>query len=126
DIALPSYFAGKPLNGGAARELVEATVKDSAGHSESRGEPITVSQSPLLVTAIPEGGTLVPGLENQVFIVTSYPDGSPARADVTVHAEGSADQKVSTDDGGVGVVRIEPVTKLGLDAADKEGNRAST
>jgi hypothetical protein len=30
-------------------------------------EPITVSESPLIVTAVPEGGTLVPNLENQVF-----------------------------------------------------------
>ena len=40
--------------------LIEATVKDSAGHAETRGEPITVSESPLLITAVPEGGTLVP------------------------------------------------------------------
>ena len=45
---------------------------------ETRGEPITVSESPLLITAVPEGGTLVPNLENQVFILTSYPDGTPA------------------------------------------------
>ena len=58
--------------------LIEATVKDSADHAETRGEPITVSESPLLITAVPEGGTLIPNLENQVFILTSYPDGTPA------------------------------------------------
>ncbi len=56
DLKLPGYFAGRPLSQGAARALVEATVKDSAAHSETRGEPITVSQSPLLITAVPEGG----------------------------------------------------------------------
>lgn len=39
-------------------------------HAETRGEPITVSESPLLITAVPEGGTLVPNLENQVLILT--------------------------------------------------------
>jgi hypothetical protein len=63
DIALPTYFAGRPLSQGAAKVLVEATVKDSAGHSETRGEPIVVSQAPLLITAVPEGGTLAPHLE---------------------------------------------------------------
>jgi hypothetical protein len=43
DVRLPKYFAGRPLNHGAARVLIEATVKDSAGHSETRGQPITVS-----------------------------------------------------------------------------------
>ena len=97
--SLPDYFAGRPLNQGAARVLIEATVKDSAGHAETRGEPITVSESPLIITAVPEGGTLVPDLENQVFILTSYPDGTPAAADLKVHAAGNADQTVATDAG---------------------------
>ena len=60
DLRLPDYFAGRPLSHGAARVLIEATVKDAAGHAETRGEPITVSESPLIITAVPEGGTLVP------------------------------------------------------------------
>src|SRR5208283_5509850 len=102
DLQLPTYFAGRPLSQGVARVLIEATVKDSAAHSETRGEPITVSESPLLVTAIPEGGTLIPNLENQVFILTSYPDGTPAAADLNIQAAGSRDlgnvaQHVATD-----------------------------
>src|ERR1039458_8231689 len=41
DLPLPKYFAGRPLSHGAARVLIEATVKDSAGHAETRGEPLT-------------------------------------------------------------------------------------
>ena len=88
DIKLPNYFAGRQLSHGAARVLIEATVKDSASHSETRGEPITVSDTPILLTAIPEGGTLVPHLENQVFILASYPDGSPAKSISKVRAGG--------------------------------------
>jgi uncharacterized protein YfaS (alpha-2-macroglobulin family) len=129
DLKLPSYFAGRPLTQGVARVLVEATVKDSAGHSETRGEPITVSESPLLVTAIPEGGTLIPNLENQVFILTSYPDGTPATADLNIHASGNHDQHAATDAGGVTAIRIKAGSggeTLKIEAADKEGNRAST
>ena len=129
DLRLPNYFAGRPLRHGAARVLIEATVKDSASHAETRGEPITVSESPLLVTAVPEGGTLVPNLENQVFILTSYPDGTPAKADLTVHAKGNPDQHVATDDGGVAIVRInagEGAETLEVEAKDREGNQASS
>jgi len=129
DLKLPSYFAGRPLSQGAARVLIEATVKDSAGHTETRGEPITVSESPLLITAVPEGGTLIPNLENQVFILTSYPDGSPANTDLTVRAAGKPEQHVTTDDGGVAVIRIDPdagTQTLSIEAKDKEGNRASS
>ncbi len=129
DLKLPEYFAGRPLSQGAARLLIEATVKDSAGHAESRGEPITVSEAPLLITAVPEGGTLIPGLENQVFLLTSYPDGTPARTDLTIHSADNAEQRAATDDGGVAVIRIKAgagTQALTVEAADKQGNRASS
>jgi uncharacterized protein YfaS (alpha-2-macroglobulin family) len=129
DIQLPKYLAGRPLSHGAARVLIEATVKDSAGHTETRGEPITVSESPLLITAVPEGGTLVPNLENQVFVLTSYPDGTAAKTELTVHAAGNSDQHVATDDGGVAVARVKAGSGseiLEIDATDQEGNHASS
>ena len=129
DLKLPAYFAGRPLSQGAARVLIEATVKDSAGHAESRGEAITVSETPLQVTAVPEGGTLIPGLENQVFLLTSYPDGTPARTELTIHAADNAEQRAATDDGGVAVIRIKAgvgTQTLSVEATDKEGNRASS
>ena len=129
DLTLPKYFAGHPLTQGAARVLIEATVKDSAGHAETRGEPVTVSESPLLVTAVPEGGKLIPGLENQLFILTSYADGKPAVAEVRLHAGGSGDQTATTDSGGVAIMRIKPGSNnetLRFEANDKEGNHASS
>jgi hypothetical protein len=129
DIALPTYFAGRPLSQGAAKVLVEATVKDSAGHSETRGEPIVVSQAPLLITAVPEGGLLAPRLENQIFILTSYPDGQPAKTDIKVQAAGNPEQKVTTDDGGIAVIRLRTAggnQTLDIDASDREGNHATS
>src|ERR1035441_4887814 len=129
DLTLPKYFAGRPLSQGAARVLIEATVKDSAGHAETRGEPITVSQSPLIVTAVPEGGTLIPNLENQIFVVTAYPDGTPAVASVKVRAAGNADQSATTDDGGVAVIRLRAGAgqeTVQIEARDKEGNHAAS
>jgi hypothetical protein len=128
DLKLPDYFAGRPLNQGSARALVEATVKDSAGHAETRGEPITISQSSLLITAVPEGGALIPHLENQVYVLTSYPDGTPASTALIIHLHGARDQHVSTDGGGVVVIRINPgsgIESLNIEADDHHGNRAS-
>lgn len=129
DLKLPTYFAGRPLEHGLARVLVEASVKDTAGHSESRGEPITVSEFPLIVTAVPEGGALARNLDNQVFILTSYADGAPVSAEVRVHAKGNADQQVTSDEGGVALIHINPGdggSRLEVEVADKEGNRANT
>jgi uncharacterized protein YfaS (alpha-2-macroglobulin family) len=129
DIHLPNFLAGRALNQGAARILIEATVKDGAGHSESRGEPITVSESPLLITAVPEGGLLTPGLENQVFILTSYPDGTPAQTELRVHAPGNADRTASTDKGGIAIVPLRGGggdMTLQIEAKDHDGNQASS
>ncbi len=129
DLTLPTYFIGRPLNQGAARVLIEATVKDSADHSETRGEPITVSESPLIITAVPEGGILVPNLENQIFILTSYPDGTSARASLKVNMEGQVGQTATTDEGGVAVIHITPAAgtqTLEIEGQDQEGNHAST
>jgi len=129
DLRLPNYFAGRPLTHGAAGVLIEATVKDAAGHAETRGEPITVSESPLIITAVPEGGALIPNLENQIFVVTAYPDGTPAAASVKVHAAGTPDQAVTTDDGGVAVVRLRAGAggeDVQIEARDKEGNHAAS
>ena len=128
DLKLPDYFAGKALTQGAAQVLIEATVKDGAGHAETRGEPITVSKFPLIVTAVPEGGTLIPNLDNQVFLLASYADGKPAVVDMRVDVAGGPSQRVTTDAGGVAVIHVmgsAAMRSLDLDATDKEGNRFS-
>ena len=145
DLKLPKYFAGRPLNQGAARVLIEATVKDSAEHAETRGEPITVSESPLLITAIPEGGALAPDVENEIFLVASYPDGTPARATLSVHVPQNAgriprigekpanDEQLETDGSGVAILRMRPERGLDqnnpalrVEANDHHGNRAQS
>jgi len=128
DLVLPAYFAGRSASQGAARALVEATVKDSADHAETRGEAITVSQSPLLMTAVPEGGTLIPHLENQVFLLSSYPDGTPAAASLTVHIPSEHDQHVTAGSNGIATIHIaagSASTSLRVDADDLRGARAT-
>jgi hypothetical protein len=127
DFALPQFFAGNGKRHGAASVVVEATVRDAAEQSETRGEPITVSQASLLITAVPEGGRLVRGLENEVFVLASYPDGRPAKADIVVRA-GAAQQRVETDEAGIATIRIAGNDEnriLSVDADDRKGNRTS-
>ncbi len=128
DLRLPDFLAGQAANHGAARVLIEATVKDNAGHSETHGEPVTVSESPLLVTAVPESGAMTPGLENQVFILTSYPDGTPAQTDLRIHTADFSDRTATTDRNGIAVVKLPgtgAASKIIVEAKDSAGNMAS-
>jgi len=129
DLKLPEYFAGKPLSQGAARALIEATVKDAADHAETRGEPITVSEAPLLITAVPEGGTLIPHIENEVFLLSAYADGSPAKTTLTVHRPDGHEERLSTNDAGVAVWKMNPgagMEALRVEADDHRGNRVTS
>ena len=127
-LPLPTYLAGRPLDKGVAKVLIEATVKDTAGHSESRGDPVTVSDSAFLLTAIPEGGTLIPGLENQVFLLASYPDGSPVEANLNVRAKSGEEQSAKTDAEGIAVITLTKPQKdetLRVEGTDKDGEKVS-
>ncbi|HKV47118.1 MAG TPA: carboxypeptidase regulatory-like domain-containing protein [Candidatus Acidoferrales bacterium] len=127
DFVLPRFFAGDGNRHGAAPVVVEATVKDVAEHAETRGEPITVSDAPLLITAIPEGGKLVLGLQNEVYILASYPDGTPAKADIQVRS-GRVRQTAKTDEAGIATIPVtgdEASSALRIEADDHKGNRTS-
>ena len=129
DLTLPKFFAGRKTSHGAAPVVMEATVKDSADHSETRGESITVSQEPMLITAVPEGGQLAAGMENEVYILASYPDGTPAKADLHVRAGDRSIGHVSTDDAGIAAVHFVPSNggdELQIEADDHHGSRVST
>jgi hypothetical protein len=134
DLKLPRFLAGRETNHGAAPVVVEATVKDATDHAETRGEPVTVSESPLVITAIPEGGRLVRGIENEVYVLVSYPDGSPAKANLIVRGGDPLQRldgqlttvKTATDGAGIAIVRIEGKvnTSLSVEADDRNGDRA--
>src|SRR5207249_774099 len=75
DILLPDYFVGQPLEKGNALVRLEAAVTDTADHAETISKTYPVSDQPIKVSLIPEGGRLAPGLDNRVFAAAIYPDG---------------------------------------------------
>lgn len=78
EIQLPDYFVGQPLQKGDALVKLDVKVLDSADHAETIAKSYTVSDQSIRVSLIPEGGKLVPGIENRLFAAAIYPDGSPA------------------------------------------------
>jgi hypothetical protein len=112
EIKLPDYFVGTPLAKGDAIVKLEAKVTDTADHAETVTRTYPVSDQPIRVTLIPEGGRLVPGLENRLFAAALYPDGSPAKCTVDVHAgaqgKGKPLARLETGDNGLAEWRLTP------------------
>ncbi len=84
EVKLPDSFVGQPLDKGNALVRLEIKVTDTADHSEVINKTYPVSSQPVQLSLIPEGGRLVPNMENRVFVAAIYPDGTPARADVSL------------------------------------------
>ena len=122
-VPLPDYFTGVPLAGGNAVLRLRAEVTDTAGHTHEGVVTRTVAEEPIQVQVLSESGGLVPGVENLIYIVTSYPDGRPARCRVRVR-----DRTLQTDASGVAVFPLTPASVeclLHLTAEDEGGRRVS-
>ncbi|MEN3002223.1 MAG: MG2 domain-containing protein [Armatimonadota bacterium] len=77
-VKLPETFVGLPLEKGNALMRVEAFVTDRAGHTERTAITLPVSEQPINVALIPESATLKPGIPMRLYVLTTYPDGTPA------------------------------------------------
>jgi uncharacterized protein YfaS (alpha-2-macroglobulin family) len=123
--ALPTAFYGTALNQGNAFVKIDATVTDTADQTEHIVTTVPVAQDGLLVTAIPEGGEIVPNVENTIYLVASYPDGTPASAKIVVFPDNKTGVTAQTDDSGLGFVKITPAQSslnLRIEASDSSGN----
>ena len=118
---LPSQMVGREQDGGQARFLLAATVTDRAGQQHATGTSRIVSSEPIQVTVIPEGGTLVQGVPNTVYLITSYADGRPAETRIVVHGVST---ELQTSSLGVAELQITPESQrigLTLRATDADG-----
>jgi uncharacterized protein YfaS (alpha-2-macroglobulin family) len=122
---LPDFMAGRSTEQGSAPVAIGVEVKDSAGHAESKSRNILVSNTPIIIMAVPESGSLLPGLENRVYLLTSYPDGAPAETTITVS---NLARTLKTDSSGVAILPVAAANTqvvLDLTASDSRGRKAS-
>ena len=121
--ALPDFFAGMPQKNEQAFLDLSAEVRDTAGHGETKTLSLSVAQHDLDITAIPEAGTLVPGVENILYILTSYPDGRPAMCKVFVNGNST-----QSDDEGLCMFKLMPADsnqQFEIQAQDANGRKRS-
>ena len=127
---LPAYIAGSDLEGGLGRFYLEVHVTDLAQHSETSSLSFPVAQHSLVIEAMPEGGQFRPGVENILYVLTSYPDGTPApsRLSLQFYTDGQNIIEVETGPYGLAEIRLTPQSpyqQFRVDARDERGNTAS-
>lgn len=123
----PDYFVGQLENKTAAVDL-EITVVDTANHSERVDESIPVAEKRILIEAVAESGFLRPGLENIIYLQTSYPDGAAVQTTVTITGVTTDTMSVATDEFGLATIRLTPSDSrdltLTMQAVDSIGQSA--
>ncbi|MBS3762394.1 MAG: hypothetical protein KGZ25_03715, partial [Planctomycetes bacterium] len=122
-LPLKRHFTGTARKKGDATVSLKAKVTDTAGHTQEITEELTVTTRPIRVAVLPESGKLVQGVENILYIVTSYPDGRPAQTELIIGADR---RRTRTAENGVAKVKITPRSprmKLTIEAEDNGGRR---
>ncbi|MGD8791594.1 MAG: MG2 domain-containing protein, partial [Anaerolineae bacterium] len=121
---LPDYFVGA-LEGGVADFILEAAVTDGAAHTEQVNIGLPIAQQGILIEAVPESGQFIPNLENILYLMTAYPDGSPAECELVVRVNG-VEYQAETGAYGLGKLRLtpdSPSADLEIMARDALGNQ---
>ncbi|HEX2980921.1 MAG TPA: MG2 domain-containing protein, partial [Anaerolineaceae bacterium] len=126
---LPNYLVGSDLDNGSGRFYLQATVTDLAAHTETANLSLPVAQNRLVIQAMPESGVFKPGLENIVYLMVSYPDGTPASADLNLVFDDTG-QTLTAQTGEYGIAKVKytpsnPYLSLTVTAQDAEGATAS-
>lgn len=122
---LPTHFAGVPLEKGNALLKVDVAVIDKAEHQEKVSQTFPVAKEAIKVTILPESGSPVANVPNIFYVLTNYPDGSPAPARFSASGP-SFYYPGRTDKLGIGQFTIVPRTgtlSLQVRAEDAQGNR---
>lgn len=87
---------------------LEATVVDAAGETQFGWQSLAVASQPILIAVTPEDGTLHTGVENILYVLTSYPDGRPAATALQVQIGSGAVIEQATNEFGLAEVRYTP------------------
>ena len=98
---LPEYFAGPGLESGQAQFVLEVTVVDQTDHPEQTSQVLPIAAQPLVIEAVAESGMLKPGVENIVYVLTSYPDGRPAPARLQISVDGGGAVELTSGEFGL-------------------------
>ncbi len=122
---VPDSLQGKLDNKSVDIDL-QITVADTAGHSESVDDNVTVAEKALLIDAIPESGRLRRGIDDLVYLDVTYPDGVAAQAVLTVTDTYSETFHAVTDAYGQAVITLttpnDGLTSLVVTAVDDKGD----
>ncbi len=105
---------------------MDASVTAPNGDEQARSLTVPITVTALTVEAVPERSSLIPGLEQIVYVVTRHGDGSPVAATVRLDPGG---QTAKSTGSGVATLKVTPSSerkKWMITATDEVGRSGGT
>lgn len=115
---LPKSFVGTDFEQGKAVVEFAATLKDTADHKQEARVTVPVVKEPVQLVIVPESRTIVPKVQNRVYVAAASPDGSPMKEMRILVAreqgwEGHPPpQEIKTDALGIATLEFLPPDKM--------------
>lgn len=66
---------------------LNVAARDAAGQTVEKTVTVNVVEHDFSLALIPEGGKIVRGIENRVYVIAGYPDGRPAEVEFEIFGE---------------------------------------
>ncbi|MCP4538846.1 MAG: hypothetical protein GY832_17060 [Chloroflexi bacterium] len=104
--ALPDAFTAEHVGPEGADFVLEIAVTDQDDHTVRVSRRLPVGRQAIHIRAVPESGTLEPGVENIVYLLTAHPDATPADCQLLVELD---DETYELDTGPLGVAELRLV-----------------
>ncbi len=127
DLELPSYFVAAALDENKAYVFLEIAVTDTAGHQQIKSTSALVVENPILLAVVPETGSLVPGIENRFYLMTTDPFGRPLDAACALTIDGN-ESNIDTGLWGLAIFEFTPQSEsldIAVAAQTGSGDTAS-
>jgi len=124
EIPLPKTVLGDGMAHNNTQMLLIAKVTDPVGQENTGYHNIPVAAEDIRIAAIAENGLLPKGAAGRLYVVTSYPDGKPAKCIVDIAEIG---RSIRTDETGAAVLEAAnlPIV-LRISARDDQGRTGRT
>lgn len=105
-VQIPQRVVGLPLEQGKGLMKIDVAVSDGAEHVETSSRTATIAKGAVDLSLVPEGGRLVAGVANTVYVVTTDPEGGPVAAKVELEVGG---ERLELETGATGLGQVELV-----------------
>ncbi len=109
EFAIPQKLVGQPSFKGKTVIQMDVRVRDTADHEEQKIHTFFVAPDPLQIEAVPESGQLVADVMNEIYLVTSRPDGSVAIPELKVESRFlQSPIELKSDEQGITAIQLTP------------------